>query len=110
LEADLRQAQTARTWQDREAHLVPAYETIARLHNGLGLTAPMPAEARFFFGRPFRVIALHGFAEALLAQIEDPDVQQIAQRRPIGSVDLFSDSTDLLEAIELRPKLRHLYT
>jgi hypothetical protein len=102
-------AQTAQTWQAREAHLVDAYEIVARLHNRMGITDPMPEEARDFFGRPFRVMALHGFADALIAQIQDPMVQQIAQRRPIGSVDLFSDSTDLLEDRDLRPQLRALY-
>ncbi|MBX3001266.1 MAG: DUF4037 domain-containing protein [Caldilineaceae bacterium] len=103
-------AQTALTWRQREAHLVDAYEILARMHNRLGITDPLPGKARPFFGRPFRVMALHGFTDALIAQIEDPSVQQIAQRRPIGSVDLFSDSTDLLEAQHLRPRLRDLYT
>lgn len=110
LEAHLRQALSATTWQEREAHLVPAYETLARLHNRLGVTAPLPEEARIFFGRPFRVIALHGFDGALLAQIQDPDVQRIAQQRLIGGIDQFSDNTDLLEATHLRPKLVGLYT
>ena len=70
----------------------------------------MPERTRAFYGRPFRVIALHGFADALLRSISDPDVAQLAQRRPIGSIDQFSDSTDLLEATELRPALRALYT
>lgn len=110
LETPLFDAQTAPTWQEREAHLVIAYETIARMHNRLGITEPMPEEACFFFGRPFRVIALHGFADALTTQIQDPAVRQIAQRRPIGSVDLFSDNTDLLEDQSRRPRLRDLYT
>ncbi len=79
------------------------------MHNRLGLTDPLPEGVRDFFGRPFRVIALHGFADALLAQITDPAVQQIATQRLIGSVDLFSDSTDLLESVSLRPRLRQLY-
>ena len=29
--------------------------------------------------------------------------------RPIGSIDLFSDSTDLLEGVNWRPALRQLY-
>jgi hypothetical protein len=110
LEPTLCAAQTAQTWQQRQDHLVVAYETIAAMHNRLELTDPMPEKARQFFGRPFQVIALHGFADALLAQIQDPDVQALAQRRPIGSIDLFSDSTDLLEDQSLRPRLRTLYT
>lgn len=102
-------AQTAATWQERMGHLVPAYEAIARMHNRLGLTESMPETVRDFFGRPFQVIALHGFADALLAQISEIEVVRIAHRRPIGSVDLFSDSTDLLEGTNWRPVLRQLY-
>ena len=62
-----------------------------------------------FFGRPFRVMALHGFADALLRSVRDQEVAQLAERRPIGSIDQFSDNTDLLEATELRESLRALY-
>ncbi len=103
-------AQTAPTWQARQAHLVPAYEALARMHNRLGLTDPLPETPRPFFGRPFQVIALHGFGNALLAQISDPAVQRIAARRPIGSIDLISDNTDLLEGTNWRPILRRLWS
>jgi hypothetical protein len=103
------QALQAGTWKQREAHLVEAYEALAAAHNALGLTAPMPERAGSFFGRPFRVIALHGIATALLAQISDPDVQRIAQRPLIGSLDLFSDNTDLVANPSWRPALRSLY-
>lgn len=103
-------AQTAATWQERMGHLVPAYETLARMHNRLGLTGPLPEVVRDFFGRPFQVIALHGFADALLSQITDSEVRRIASRQPIGSVDLFSDNTDLLEGTSWRPVLRQLWS
>jgi hypothetical protein len=74
---------------------VPAYDRVAALHIVLGLTEPSRTAVRDFFGWPFRVIALHGFTEALLARIEDPAVRRIAERPPIGGVDQFSDSTDL---------------
>ena len=101
--------QRARGWREREHWLAKAYEEVAARHNRLGLTEPMPKTTRPFFGRPFRVMALHGFAEALLRTVRGRDVQRIAQRPPIGSVDQFSDGVDLLEATELRPKLRRLY-
>ena len=89
--------------------LSEAYQVVAEHHNRLALTEPMPENTKCFFGRPFRVIALHGFAGALLRTIRDPEVALLAQRRPIGSIDQFSDSTELLEASELRPALRALY-
>jgi Domain of unknown function (DUF4037) len=105
----LQEVLAARTWPEREHHLIPAYATLAAMHNALQLTAPLPTQTKQFFGRPFQVIALHGFAEALLQQIRDPAVQQIAQQRPIGSIDQFSDNTDLLEDSGRRPVLRKLY-
>ena len=99
----------ATTWQERECGLVPAYEALARKHNALQLTSPMPETVQQFFGRPFQVIAIHGFTDALLAQIIDPDVKRIAARPPIGNIDLISDSTELLENPEWRPALRQLY-
>jgi len=105
----LADALAARTWPERERHLVQAYECVARMHNVLGLTAPMPEKARNFFGRPFKVIAIHGFAEAILAEIRDPAVQRIGKLPFIGNLDQYSDSTDLLDRPGLRPRLRHLY-
>lgn len=99
----------AESWEGRDRYLAEAYETVAVRHNRLGLTEPMPEKATNFFGRPFKVMALHGFASALLDTIGDAEVVQFAQRRPIGSIDQFSDSTDLLEATELRTAIRTLY-
>jgi hypothetical protein len=62
-----------------------------------------------FFGRPFQVIALHGFAGALCAEIEDPAVKALAGGRLLGSIDLLSDNVDLVENITLRPTLLKLY-
>ncbi|HRJ45428.1 MAG TPA: DUF4037 domain-containing protein, partial [Caldilineaceae bacterium] len=102
-------AQTAATWQERMGHLLPAYEALARMHNRLGLTDPLPETVRDFFGRPFQVIALHGYGEALLRKISDVEVARIGARRSIGSIDLISDNTDLLEGTNWRPVLRQLY-
>lgn len=99
----------ARTWQEREHHLVPAYRIVAERHNRLALTDPIPSEPRTFFTRPFRVIALNGFADGLLAQIRDDRVRRLATRPLIGGIDLLSDSTALVEGPEWRPVLRELY-
>jgi hypothetical protein len=105
----LHEALAARTWQVRESHLVIAYKQIAQMHNALGITDPTAEDVSLFHGRPFQVIAQNGFSSAIMAQISDPAMQQLAERPPIGSIDLFSDNTDLLENVEFRPKLRQLY-
>lgn len=109
LSPHLRAALSARKWQERERHLVGAYRIVAEMHNNLGLTDPLPTEPRDFFGRPFRVIELHGFAARTLERIEDERVRRIAARRPIGGIDLFSDSTDLVSHASWRATLRKLY-
>ncbi len=106
----LQEVLAARTWQERQQHLIPVYETIARLHNQLNLTEPLHESTRLFWGRPFQVIALHGFDVALIEQIKDPAVRQLAERRPIGSIDQFSDSTDLLEDTSRRATVKNLYS
>lgn len=109
LSPHLRGAQLAGDWQERERHLAAAYEQLAALHNALQITEPLPAQVRNFFGRPFKVIALHGFADALRARITDEEVRRIASRRLIGGIDQFSDNTDLLEHTGFRHALRRLY-
>lgn len=105
----LQAALRAATWQERERQLIQAYEFLAQQHNSLGLTAPLPEKVMAFHGRPFHSIAMHGFADALLAKIVDPAVRLVAERPPIGQIDQFSDSTDLLSKIVWRPTLRQLY-
>ncbi len=103
-------AQQAQTWQARESALVEAYAYLAEKHNRLAITEPLPTQADTFFGRPFRVIHLGGgFSDALLQKIEDPEVKRIAEKRHIGSLDQFSDNTDLLSDPCWRETLKHLY-
>ncbi|HUS15450.1 MAG TPA: DUF4037 domain-containing protein [Chloroflexia bacterium] len=103
-------AQQAPTWPEREESLVAAYEYMARRHNDLDITAPLPATAGSFFGRPFRVIHGSAFADAIRAQIADPAVQRIAARPLIGNIDQFSDNTDLRSNPVWHPVVRRLYT
>lgn len=93
---DLLSVLSAESWQQRENHLVVVYETIAQMHNQLGVTERLPETVIPFFDRPFRIITHHGFASALLKQIRDPDVQRLAQLPLIGSIDQFSDNTTLV--------------
>ena len=98
------------TWQEREKHLATAYEYVAEMHNRSGITDALPATVTTFFGRPFRVIhAGGGFVEAISARIKDPVLKRLADGKLIGSVDQFSDSTDLLSDPQWRPLIRRLY-
>ena len=99
----------SRTWPERERHLVAVYEIVAGMHNSLKITDHVPATAVRFFGRPFQVIALNGFADALLARIQDPKLRRLAEHPPIGSIDQFSDSTDLVDHVGWQGALRRLY-
>ena len=109
LSRDLAAALSARTWRDRESHLAAAYEIVAGLHGRLGITDPLPTAVRPFFGRPFQVIALNGFAEAIIARIDDPGVRALAARPRIGGIDQLSDSTDLVSNPEWRKTIRRFY-
>ncbi len=100
---------TSATWQERQVPLARANELVAARHNGLGLAEPLQEKATYFFERPFLVINGGNFAKALRANISDPVVKRLGGRRLIGSIDQFSDSTDMLEDTGWRGVLRRLY-
>jgi len=97
----------AESWREREQSLSQAYEALANMHSALGITAALPTKVSNFWGRPFKVIHAENFADAIKAQIKDEAVKNIPI--DIGSIDQFSDSTDLLEHVELRGRLKTLY-
>jgi hypothetical protein len=106
----LKSVLAAETWKTREQYLSLAYEYVAGMHNRLGITEPLPSKVANFFGRPFLVIHTGGgHADALRAQIKDAVVKRIANRKLIGSIDQYSDSTDILSDPQWRPTLRLLY-
>ncbi|MFF0152590.1 DUF4037 domain-containing protein [Micromonospora sp. NPDC005203] len=83
----------ADNWQDREQHLVTAYETVATRHNDLGLTAPVDPHVRPFHDRPFRVLHAERFTQALIGSISDHVLRALP---PTGAIDQFVDNTDAL--------------
>jgi hypothetical protein len=102
-------AQQAATWQRREAALIEAYTYLAKWHNHLRLTEPVPEASTSFFGRPFQIIQSDLFIKALLEKITDPALRRIADKGLIGSIDQFSDSTDLRSNPGWRLNLHKLY-
>ncbi len=100
-------ALAACNWREREAHLSRAYEAMARRHNRLRLTPPLPEAVSPFYDRPYLVIHAEAFAEALWKQITSPEVKRLAFL--VGSVDQFADSTDVLDSVPRCRRLRQLY-
>jgi hypothetical protein len=101
---------SAETWQEREKFLAQAYEYVAEMHNALEITEPLSAKVGRFFSRPFLVMNLEGnFDGAICKCITDPKVKRIAEKKLVGSVDQFSDSTDILAEPQWRTVLRKLY-
>ena len=96
-------------WEERQEHLAEAYEISAGKHNTLKITEHLSEKRSYFFDRPFLVIDGKRFADATTAQIADPRLRKLAERRLIGSIDQFSDNTDLLSDPLWRKTLRKLY-
>lgn len=96
-------------WRDRQRHLCAALRILNRLYNALRLTATIQPALQEFHGRGFCVSNAWRYIEALLAQIRDPEVKAIADRTFIGSIDQFSDNSDMREAAPLREKVAGLY-
>jgi hypothetical protein len=102
-------AQQAQSFQQREAALCGAYEAVVEMQRAVGIPIGGDGRTGAFWGRPFRVIHADKIAAAVFATIADAQLATLARTRAIGSIDLLSDNTDLLEDPRLRPQLRALY-
>jgi hypothetical protein len=103
----LRQVLLAKTWQTREKWLAKAYSLMARRHNTLKLTEPLSTRTFDYYSRPYTVIFADRFAKALRQAIKDPKVKKL--RTDIGSIDQFTDSTNVIEDLSLVKKLKVAY-
>jgi hypothetical protein len=83
----------AATWPAAEEALVGAYREVASRHNRLGLTEPLDPGPRRFHDRPYLVLDADRFVRACLAAMDD---RELASLPPIGAIDQFVDSTDVL--------------
>lgn len=106
----LTRVQQAQNWEERADQLGRACEMLAHKQNGLGLTEPQDEKVAFFHGRPFKVIQADKFSAALVEQIRDPAVMQIAKKGLVGSIDQFSDNTVLRSDTQWRQALKSLYS
>ena len=98
----------ARTWPERQDAYAAAAGMLVRRQNALDLCAPVDPRPRLFHTRPFWVIDGARVASVLVAAIGDPAVRRLTRRRLIGSVDQWSDSTDLKDA-QFRAEIRRFY-
>jgi hypothetical protein len=101
LGAALRDAIAARDYPSREDALVTAYEIVAAKHNALGITAPVDPSVRTFYGRPFRVLMADRFVDACTSSL--------THLPPVGAIDQFADSTDVLSYTEHARRLQPLF-
>ncbi len=103
----LEHALGATTWKERERYLSEAYEHVGAMHDALGITPPLKARVSRFHDRPYLVIHSDQFVHAIEAEIKDPEV--LAVTTPVGAVDQWSDSTDVLSYPSVYRKLRTAY-
>ena len=93
-------ALAASAWKQREAALVPVFETVARAFNGLALTEPLEPTVRRFYSRPFLVLGSGRLAEACMARTP------LASLGWSGGIDQFVDSVDVLSYPPVARRLR----
>ncbi|MUL41410.1 DUF4037 domain-containing protein [Streptomonospora sp. PA3] len=86
-------AMAAASRSEREDRLAAAYESVAGMHNALGLTPEIDPRTRPYHARPYRVLHAERFAAALRFTIADGTVRALPL---IGTVDQCLDSTDVL--------------
>ena len=77
------------------------------MHNDLEITVPMETKVSQFYDRPYTVINGDRFADAIQATIRDETVRRLPKF--VGSVDQFSDSTDVLFNVNNRKRLKAVY-
>lgn len=103
----LRAVLRAEDWRERERHLSRAYAIVAELHNGLGITAPLPSDVSSYHDRPYLVIHAERFAAAIKRAIGDDGLRGIAAE--LGSVDQFADATAKTGNPDVCRRLRAVY-
>ena len=80
-------------WPEAERALVRAYREVADRHNRLGLTERLDPGPRPFHDRPWLVLDADRFARACVEAMAD---RALAAFQPIGAIDQFVDSTEVL--------------
>jgi hypothetical protein len=97
----------AKTWQEREQHLSPAYEYLAEMHNTLGITEPVAAKVGKYYGRPYLVLGEANPCDKIYAKITDPDVRRLPKY--LGSIDQITNLVCVRDDPAYRAKFVALY-
>ena len=106
LEPTLQSVLMSRSWKEREQAMSKAYSIVAQAHNALGITEQLPTKVSKYFNRPYLVIHADRFSEAIRKRIRSAEVRRLAE---VGSLDQFTDSTDVVEDVALQRRLRVAY-
>ena len=105
LAAPLAMASTANDWRSRENGLAQACEVLLDAQRARGLPAPAAAVVPFW-DRPYRTVD-ETVKQLLLASITDPKVARLPA--PVGSVEQWASSVDILASPARRSALRAAY-
>lgn len=97
----------AKTWKARESKLAQAYSILARQHNALKITKPMPVKVTKYYDRPYLVIHGDAFASAIREAITDAEVKRLPNN--LGSIDQIVDSHEVLQQASVVKRLRAVY-
>ena len=97
----------ANTWKTRDRSMAKAYSVMAQQHNALKITKPLATNTSYYYSRPYSVIHGERFAKAIKQAIKDLKVKRI--KTNVGSIDQFTDSTNVVEDLVLCKKLRAIY-
>ena len=94
-------------WRARQEFLAKAYETVAGMHNALGITIPLKEPAAQYHERPYLVFGDERYVEEIRKVVTNKEVRKI--KHNLGSVNQFIDSNDQLNNLHLCKKLKGLY-
>ena len=96
----------AQDWKTREKSIARAYSIVAEQHNALGITTRLQTSPSNYFDRPYLVIHSDRFGEEIRKTIRNSEVKTLQK---IGSIDQFTDSTEVVEDVGLQRRLRVAY-
>lgn len=107
IKTSIHRAVSASAISEREDQLVRAQQLLARLHNSLGITAPVSDQIVPYFGRKIKVIYADRIASAVRQKLTGTPLFSAPL---IGSLSEVGNFTAIYEKISLQPRVQALYT